>query len=88
MSLKITKKEGFDKFNPVRGNGVVLFEGNRVASLSETILTNDVDGFVFSEQPISLESAFTVRISEMRHFGPPIVSSNTLGMCACQSNKL
>ena len=49
MSLRITKKEQFIKFNRVRGSGVVFLEANRKASHSDIILTNGVDGFVFSK---------------------------------------
>jgi hypothetical protein len=83
MSVRPSKKEGFDKFSQCRGNGVALYESGLIACLSDALLFSDMDGFVFSDQPIALESDFIVKILETRHYGPPIVS--LLVVCCSRS---
>lgn len=76
LSVRSPKRESFDKFNSLRGGLVALHEAARVAALHEATLGPlwDLDGMVFSEQPIQIGHAFDVVILEMRAFGMPLVS--------------
>ena len=76
LSVKAQKRDIFDKFNSLRGGLVALYESSRVAALHEGTLGPlwDLDGMVFSEQPVQIGHAFDVTILEMRVFGMPLVS--------------
>lgn len=58
---------------------MALHESARVASIHEATLSPlwDMDGMVFSEQPVQIGHDFDVVVLEMRIFGMPLVSPLT-----------
>ena len=76
LAVRTSKRDVYDKFSSVRGALVALHESARVASFHEATLSPlwDLDGFVFSEQPVQIGLDFDVVVLEMRDFGMPLVS--------------
>ena len=79
LAARSTKREMFDKFNSLKGGLVALHESARVAALHEATLGPlwDLDGMVFSEQPVQIGHAFDVGVLETRVFGMPLVSPHS-----------